>query len=154
MGGPPAQTVELTRICSIPPPAPRSVRPMSTSMTMRERLRSALPAALKQRDAALVTALRATLAALDNAEAVPFEEHGDRSLALEQTPVGIGAQEVARRKLSKEEVERRVRKEIDERETAARAYDQAGEQGRARRLRHEAKVLAAVAGLPEQSSSQ
>jgi uncharacterized protein YqeY len=124
------------------------------SMTMRERLRSALPAALKQRDATLVTALRATLAALDNAEAVPFEEHGSRGLALEQIPVGIGAREVARRELSEEVVERRVRDEIDERETAARAYDRAGERERARRLRHEGKVLAAVAGLPEHPSFQ
>ena len=126
--------------------SPRIVRPVS--MNMRERLRSALPAALKQRDAALVAALRTTLAALDNAEAVPSEEADSRGLALEQTPVGVGAREVARRELSDEEVEHRVRAEIDERQTAALVYDRAGEHERALRLRHEAESLAAVAGLP------
>ncbi|WP_209306508.1 hypothetical protein [Blastococcus sp. CT_GayMR19] len=118
------------------------------SMNVRERLRTALPAALKQRDAALVAVLRATLAALDNAEAVPLPEHGHGSLALEETPVGVGVREMARRDLSDEDVKRLVRDEIDERRRAARVYEQAGEHERARRLRHEADTLAAVAGLP------
>ena len=120
-------------------------------MNVRERLRTALPAALKQRDTALVAVLRATLAALDNAEAVPIPEHGQGSPALEGTPVGVGVREVARRDLSNEEVERLVRAEIDERQTAARLYEQAGGHDRALRLRHEADTLAAVAGLPRAS---
>lgn len=36
---------------------------------LRERLRGALPAAIKARDAAAVAALRSALAAVDNAEA-------------------------------------------------------------------------------------
>jgi uncharacterized protein YqeY len=117
------------------------------STNVRERLRTALPAALKQRDAALVAVLRATLAALDNAEAVPLQEHGQGSLALEETPVGVGVREIARRDLSDEEVVHLVRAEIDERQRVARVYEQAGQHERARRLRHEADTLAAVAGL-------
>jgi uncharacterized protein len=120
-------------------------------MNVRDRLRTALPAALKQRDAGLVAALRATLAALDNAEAVRTQEHDHGSLALEETPVGLGVREVARRNLSDEEVERLVRAEIDERQTAARVYEQVGEHERARQLRHDADTLAAVAGLPHGS---
>jgi uncharacterized protein YqeY len=113
--------------------------------TVRERLRAALPAAMKERDLALVSALRATLAALDNAEALPAEEHG--SLALEQTPVGVGAREAARQELSGADEERLVRAEIDERRTAAQIYEQGGQPERALRLRQEVDALAAVAGF-------
>ncbi|WP_216870330.1 hypothetical protein [Modestobacter excelsi] len=120
------------------------------SINVRERLRTALPGALKQRDGALVAVLRATLAALDNAEAVaPTDDR--ESLALEETPVGVGVWEVARRELSDEDIELVVRAEIDERQTAARVYEQAGEHEHARRLRHEADTLTAVAGLPHAS---
>jgi uncharacterized protein len=120
------------------------VRPVST---VRERLRAALPAAMKQRDLALVSALRATLAAIDNAEAPPAEDYEPGSLALEQTPVGAGVREVARRDLAEADVERVVRAEIDERRTAAQAYESAGQLERAERLRHEADAVGAVADL-------
>ena len=115
---------------------------------MRDRLRAALSAALEQRDAPLVAVLRATLAALDNAEAVPIQDHDHGSLALEQTPTGVGAREATRRELSDEDIERLVRAEMDERQSAARVYERAGQHERARRLRHEADRLAAVTGLP------
>ena len=118
---------------------------------LRTRLRAALSAAVKQRDAALVTVLRTTLAALDNAEAVPLGEHDPGSLALEATPVGVGAREVARRALSDEEVERLVRAEIRERRDAARIYEQAGRHEHARRLRQEADALTTAVGLPGES---
>ena len=60
---------------------------------LRERLRAALSAALRERDGARVAVLRTTLAALDNAAAVPAAEHEPGSLALEATPVGVGARE-------------------------------------------------------------
>ncbi len=118
------------------------------SEDLRRRLRGALPAALKERDRDLVSALRSTLAALDNAEAVPVEEAGTGSLALEHTPVGVGAREVARRELSDADVRRLVRAEIDDRRAAARVYERAGHPERAQRLDTEADRLAAVAGLP------
>ena len=115
---------------------------------MRDRLRTALSAALKQRDAPLVAVLRATLAALDNAEAVPIQDYDHGSLALEQTPTGVGAREATRRELSDEDIERLVCDEMDERQSAAWVYEQAGQHERARRLRHEADRLAVVTGLP------
>ncbi len=117
------------------------------STNLRARLRAALPEALKQRDPVRAAVLRSTLAALDNAEAVPVPEHAAGSLAWEATPAGVGAREVARRDLSDDDVERLVRAEISERQNAARVYDQAGRHGHADRLRHEADTLAALAGL-------
>jgi uncharacterized protein len=121
-----------------------SVPPVSSPV--RERLKAALPTALKRRDAGLVAALRATLAAVDNAEAVPAQ--GSGSLALEETPVGVGVREVARRELSEEEIERLVRAEIAERRAAALVYEDGGHGERAQQLRDEADQLAAIAGLP------
>ena len=118
------------------------------SLNVRDRLRTALSAALKQRDAPLVAVLRATLAALDNAEAVPIQDYDHGSLALEQTPTGVGAREATRRELSDEDIERLVRAEMDERQSAAWVYERAGQHERARRLGHEADRLAVVTGLP------
>jgi hypothetical protein len=93
-----------------------------------------------------VAALRTTLAALDNAEAVEVEEQEFGSLAIEAAPVGVGAREVARRELSEDEVARVVRAEITDRIDAAEVYEKAGRHERARRLREEAEALASVAG--------
>jgi uncharacterized protein YqeY len=122
------------------------------SINVRERLRIALPGAIKQRDRTLVAVLRATLAALDNAEAVAVTDDPG-NLALQETPVGVGAREVARRELSDEDMERLVRAEIDERRTAAQVYEQAGAHEHARRLRHEADTLTVVAGLSHPSDT-
>ncbi len=73
-------------------------------MSLRVRMRQALPDAMRARDKAAVSALRATLAALDNAEAVPVDEAELRGLALELSPVGAGATEAARRVLSERDV--------------------------------------------------
>ena len=114
----------------------------------RERLRAALSAALRQRDSARVAVFRTALAALDNAEAVPVGEHDPGSLALEATPVGLGAREAARRQLSEEDVVFVVRAEISDRLVAADVYEEAGRHEHARRLREEADMLASAAGLP------
>ncbi len=66
-------------------------------------MRRALPAALRACDKAAVSALRTTLAALDNAEAVPVEDTAPRGLAPEQSPVGAGANEAARHELSEDD---------------------------------------------------
>lgn len=123
-------------------PAPLSPAPLP-SAPLRERLRAALPAALKARDRIAVTALRATLAAIDNAEAVDRPIQVDQRLAIEQTPIGVGAAEVERRALTADQVEHIVRTEVAEREAAARDYERAGRFDRAKRLRDEAGVLAA-----------
>jgi uncharacterized protein len=109
---------------------------------LRRRLREALRTAMKTGDRAAVVALRCTIAAIDNAEAVdrPASAAG---LAIEQTPVGVGAADVERRVLTEEQVARIVRAEVAERKAAARDYDRAGRPGDAERLRREATALAA-----------
>jgi uncharacterized protein YqeY len=98
---------------------------------------------MKARDRVAVAALRSTLAALDNAEAVDRPASVDESLAIERIPVGLGAAEVARRVLTEAQMEQIVRAEVAEREAAARDYDQSGRPERAEQLRSEARVISA-----------
>ena len=120
-------------------------------MSLRQRLRAALPAAIKARDRVAVSALRSTLAAIDNAEAVDRAPDVDRRLGIEQIPVGVGAAEVERRVLTQAQVEHIVRAEVAEREAAARDYEQAGRPERAETLRHEATILSTHLGPPQRS---
>jgi hypothetical protein len=108
---------------------------------LRQRLREALPAAMKARDRATVSALRSTLAAIDNAEAVVVDDGVRRSLAIEQSPVGAGAAEAERRVLTEADVERIVQAEVAEREAAATEYERVGHADRAAQLRAEARAL-------------
>jgi uncharacterized protein len=108
---------------------------------LRQRLRDALSAAMKQRDKAAVSVLRSTLAAIDNAEAVDLPADADRGLALEQIAVGIGANEVARRPLTAAQVEQIVRGELADREAAASEYERAGRTDLAGELREGSKIL-------------
>jgi uncharacterized protein YqeY len=119
-------------------PLPPDVPPL------RQRLRAALPSAMRAGDRAVVSALRSALAAIENAEAVdPPGAAAGHSGALERSPVGAGATEVARRELTEAEVERLVRTEVADREAVANEYERAGRHDYARRLRHEAEALAA-----------
>ncbi|TSE00189.1 hypothetical protein FOS14_10110 [Skermania sp. ID1734] len=97
---------------------------------------------MRERDRTALTALRSTLAAIDNAEAV---DTATRAGAIEAA-VGLGAAEVARRELSDAQVEAIVRAEIAERKTAASEYEGVGESARADALRAEAAVLTAQLG--------
>ncbi|WP_329572065.1 hypothetical protein [Kitasatospora sp. NBC_01266] len=96
---------------------------------------------MRARDKAAVSALRATLAALDNAEAVPVGEAGLRGLALEQSPVGVGVTEAVRRELSERDVVDVVRAEVAERLEVAAQLTAPAHADRAARLRTEAAVL-------------
>jgi uncharacterized protein YqeY len=104
-------------------------------------MRKALPEAMRARDEAAVSALRTTLAALDNAEAVPVDEAGLRGLAVEQSPAGAGATEGARRELSEHQVADIVRAEATERLAAAAQLASPTQADRVARLRAEAAVL-------------
>jgi uncharacterized protein YqeY len=104
-------------------------------------LRNALVAAMKERDRVTVTALRSTLAAIDNAEAVDTTAVASGSLTIESSPVGIGVTEAERRALSDEDIAQIVRSEVADREAAALEYDRAGRAERAEALRTEAQVL-------------
>jgi uncharacterized protein YqeY len=95
---------------------------------------------MKARDRTAVGVLRSTLAAIENAEAVvPAETKG---LAIEQSPIGAGAAEAPRRELTDDDVERIVRNEIADRESAAAGYESTGRSDRASALRDEARFLA------------
>ncbi|WP_432093362.1 hypothetical protein [Streptomyces sp. bgisy100] len=96
---------------------------------------------MRARDKASVSALRATLAALDNAEAVPVDEAEVRGPALEQSPVGAGATEAVRRELSECDVVDVVRAEITERLDVTAQLTAPAHADRAAQLRAEAAVL-------------
>ncbi|MFI6867134.1 hypothetical protein [Nocardia sp. NPDC050406] len=112
----------------------------SETAPLRDRLRAALPIAMKARDRRAAGALRSALAAIDNAESVDAVDA--RAGAIENSAVGLGAAEVARRQLTEADIERIVRTEIEERHTAAGQYEQSGHADRAADLRAEADALA------------
>jgi uncharacterized protein YqeY len=94
---------------------------------------------MKARDRVAVGVLRSTLAAIENAEAVvPAEIKG---LAIEQSPLGVGAAEAERRVLSPDDIAQIVRDEVTAREEAAAGYDRTGHADRAGQLRDEARFL-------------
>ncbi|MEV6768132.1 hypothetical protein AB0N05_05805 [Nocardia sp. NPDC051030] len=114
---------------------PTGVRPL------RDRLRAALPVAMKARDRSATAALRSALGAIDNAEAVDASDV--RAGAIEASPVGLGAAELSRRELTESDIEAVVRTEIDERLRAATEYATLnGGADRAESLRAEAAALA------------
>jgi uncharacterized protein len=110
------------------------------------RLRVALTAAMKARDTVAVTALRAALAAIDNAGAVlPTSDPApvsDGSIA--GAARGLGAAEAERRALDDDALAALVWAEVTDREDAARGYDDAGRGDHAERLRAEAAALRRV----------
>lgn len=108
---------------------------------LRDRLRAALPAALKARDRATASTLRATLAAIENAEAV--DAGSVRAGAVEASAVGIGVAEAERRVLTEADVVAIVRAEIAERKNAAAVYETSGRPAEATKLRSAAEALAA-----------
>lgn len=102
-------------------------------------MRRALTEAMRARDRNAVNALRATLAAVDNAEAVPMDEA--ELSAVAGGPVRAGTTEVARRELDEDAVAGIVRAEVDERLEAAAQLTAVAQEDRAARLRAEAEVL-------------
>lgn len=110
-------------------------------MSLRIRMRQALPEAMRARDKVAMRALRATLSALDNAEAVPVDPADARSSAIEDSPVGAGATEAARRELSEDDIRDIVRAEATERLDAAAQLTSPAHADRAAQLREEAAVL-------------
>jgi len=112
-------------------------------------MRRGLVDAMKARDQQAVAALRATLAAIDNAEAVDAEvvdadlalDSGDGHPAVAGSVAGIGAAEVDRRILTPEETAAIVRGEVTEREAAADILERVGRPDQAKRLRAQAALL-------------
>ncbi|MFE9403581.1 hypothetical protein ACFYNY_17585 [Streptomyces sp. NPDC006530] len=118
-------------------------------MSLDVRLRQALPEAMRARDKAAVRALRTALAALDNAGAVSVGAAAPRGRSIEESPVGAGATEVARRELSEAEMANVVRAEIAERLAAARELTDPVHAERASGLHDEVAVLRRFLDGPE-----
>ncbi len=114
---------------------------------LRQRISTALRAAMLAQDRIAVSALRSALAALANAEAVRTDPNADTPNAathprLAGTTAGVGATDVERRVLDDDEQRRIVQAEIDERLAAASQSDMGGRPDRGVQLRAEAEVLA------------
>lgn len=115
----------------------------------RSLLRADLVAARRAGDQIRISALRSTLAAIDNAE-VP---HNVTAVAPTGAPgpfaasvAGLGGAEIERRELSESQLNDVLRGEVDERLIAARQYEDSGHDGQAAVLRAEAGVLTALGG--------
>ncbi len=109
------------------------------------RMKADLTAALKARDKPVIAALRSTLAAIANAEAV---ESPTSSSSIGDSPIagatsGLGSTEATRRSLTDEDVHALVRAEHDERIATAAQYDTLKQANRAADLRAEAGALTA-----------
>ena len=128
-------------------------RPEATE-DIRARMRRGLVDAMKARDQQAVSALRSTLARIDNAEAVdadgldadgldaePALYRGDGRPAVAGSVLGVGAAEVDRRVLTPEEVAAVVGDDVEEREMAAEVLERVGRPDHAERLRAQAKLL-------------
>lgn len=112
---------------------------------VRASMRTALKAAMRERDKLAVSALRSGLSAIDNAEAIPTEPmtYGDDS-PIAGASIGLGATEAARRELTLEDVRTLLKAEIEERQQAAIEIESAGHPDRAEDLRREVAVLTSV----------
>ena len=119
------------------------------SSEVRQRLGEALRQALRARDKVAVSALRTTLAAIDNAGAVPAAPTpaaSGGSPHFAGATAGLGAAEAEPRSLTEADLVRIVRTEIAAREAAAQQYDRAKHPDQAGRLRREASILRSVIG--------
>ncbi len=101
-------------------------------------LRKSLRKAMLERDGGAVSALRSTLAAIENAGAV---ETAGRGLAIEEAPVGVGVNDVARRHLDLRQIEQIVAGEAADYESAASHYEELGMADEASALRAKARIL-------------
>jgi uncharacterized protein YqeY len=100
---------------------------------------------MKGRESMAIAALRTTLGAIDNAEAVdtsdrPTPQGGPIAGAV----VGHGAGEAPRRELSEGQIRALVQGEVADRESAAADYERLGRHDEATRLRTESAVLIAL----------
>lgn len=105
----------------------------------RTRLRARLIAARKAKDTVATAALRCALSAIDNAETpdVPLPRAG----AITDSAHGLGAAEVARRRLTEDQIRELIETEADERRAAAEQLRSVDQDDRAVQVEAEADVL-------------
>ncbi|HET6967261.1 MAG TPA: hypothetical protein VFI44_03235 [Ornithinibacter sp.] len=110
---------------------------------LRDRMSSALPAAMRARDRVAVAALRSALAAVANAEAVHIDTV-PRAGAIERAQVGAGAADAPRLDLSEDDVRAVVEAEVAEHDRDARHLADVGRPDEATAVRAQADVLRAL----------
>jgi uncharacterized protein YqeY len=105
-------------------------------------LRTELVLAMRRGDKPAVRALRTTIAAIENAEAI---EGPEPTPGIARSPIAgsveIASAQTPRRDLSHDEVRAIIDAEIEERRRSAETYERAGHVDRATGLRLEADVL-------------
>ncbi|WP_407563084.1 hypothetical protein [Streptomyces sp. 184] len=129
----------MTAPAADPPTDPETT---DDAQALRTLMRADLRAAMKERRREAVSALRAALAAIDNAEAVEAPDAlpaGSEHVA--GAHAGVGSAEAARRVLSADDVRALLRTQIAERRTEADVYETGGHGDAAARLRREADAL-------------
>ena len=112
---------------------------------LRDALRRDLVGAMKARQPDAVAALRTAIAAIDNAEAVPAPETSPATTSSHFAGArsGVGAAEAARLDLSDTQQRSILRDQITGYTTEADRYEALGQPAAARRLRDQARLLAA-----------
>jgi uncharacterized protein YqeY len=109
------------------------------------RLRAALASALQARDRTSVDAIRGTMAAIANAEAVEASLASPRQRGPIASAVpGLGAADVPRKVLTEAEMIGIAWSEVVERRRAATDYEQLGKDEDAARLRAQAATIEAL----------
>ena len=110
---------------------------------IRDRLRAALPAALKARDRPAAAAIRSALGAIDNAEAVTATRHAAPVVdgPIAGAVAGVGRADVPRRSLDEAEMRALVIAEVAERRRLAADCERLARDEEARQLRAQATLL-------------
>jgi hypothetical protein len=109
---------------------------------LRSILRAALADAMKRRDRDAASAYRVALGAIDSAEAPPLDEAA-RAGAIESSPVGVGATEALRLRLTWGEVADIIDREAADRRDAADLLESANP-AQCAILRRQAVLLDAI----------
>ena len=116
-------------------------------VALRAALRRDLASAMKAREPEAVAALRTAIAAIDNAEAVAIPAAGERQAAASPhvagARAGVGATEAARRKLNGGDIRAILDDQVAGYRHEADGYEALGQADAARRLRNQARLLAA-----------
>jgi uncharacterized protein YqeY len=122
---------------------------MRTVEDWKLHLRAALREALRAKDTTSLSAIRETLAAIDNAEAADLSQApAAQSNVIAGAADGLGAGDVARRALGPGEVTAIIEREIQERRDSAASYASLGRQSEAAVLERQADVLQSLLSTP------
>jgi hypothetical protein len=128
--------------------APNGPTSEDAAEVMKSRLRTDLRSAMLAKEHVRVRVLRAVIAALDNAQAVPI---GDRHARYVVHAFGDRSTEVARLALGAWDVQHLLTGEAAARTSAAEEMERLRQTGRAEELHREAAVIAEYCEAPPRS---